>query len=369
MTTEGTLWPSEMPRSVRPPPRIVRLANDARSSHSSNTPRGRRSTFAPMSLWTLTDLITPMAVRVAATLRVADRIDAGTTEIEALAHEVGADAGALARLLRHLASHDVFAEPEPGVFALGPLGRPLLDDDPSATRGWLDLEGFGGRMDLAFFDLLETVRRGSPPERTGREDLDAKTGESYDTVMEAQSRAQAPGIVAAHDWSACEHVADVGGGTGTLLAEVLRTHAHLRGTLLELPGTAEAGRRLLAQEGLADRAQVIAGSVFEVETPPADRYLLKFVLHAFGDAEAAEILRRCAAAASPGARVLVVEQTLTDGDDGSSNFTGMDMRMLILGRGRERTLAEYTALAEEAGLAFASVRRIPNGPHVIEYAK
>jgi hypothetical protein len=349
----------------------VRLANicggaEREFSFVQYAPPGPRY-LRPMSLWALTDLITPMAVRVAATLRVADRIEAGATEIDALAREVGADAGALARLLRHLASHGVFAEPDPGVFALGPLGRPLLDDDPLAARGWLDLEGFGGRMDLAFFDLLETVRRGTPPDRTRREDLDAATGSSYDTVMEAQSRAQAPGIVDAHDWSGCSHVVDVGGGTGTLLAAVLRAQPHLRGTLLELPETAEAGRRILAEQGLADRAAVIPDSIFEVDLPPADRYILKFVLHAFGDPEAAEILRRCAAAATPGARVLVAEQTLVEAGNERADFTSMDMRMLILGLGRERTLAEYSALAAQAGLAFASVRRAANGPHLIEY--
>jgi precorrin-6B methylase 2 len=239
----------------------------------------------------------------------------------------------------------------------------LLDDDPSATRGWLDLEGFGGRMDLAFFDLLETVRRGEPPARTGREDLDEGTGSSYDTVMEAQSRAQAPGIVAAHDWSDATFVVDVGGGTGTLLAEALRAHPHLRGALVELPETAEAARAVLG-----DDVEVIAGSVFEVDLPRADCYILKFVLHAFPDAEAADILRRCAAAAAPGAKVLVAETTLVDASGDRSSFTSMDMRMLILGLGRERTLAEYTALAETAGLRFVAVREAAGGPHLIEFS-
>jgi hypothetical protein len=113
-----------------------------------------------LRLWALADVITPLALRVAATLRVADQLpaDGSPRPVAELAPQVGADADALSRLLRYLAAREVFSEPVPGGFALSPLADLLRDDHPAASRRWLDLEGFGGRMDLAFVDLLATVR-------------------------------------------------------------------------------------------------------------------------------------------------------------------------------------------------------------------
>ena len=111
------------------------------------------------AVWRMADLITPMALRVAATLRIADRIAEGHTELDDLAARAGANPDALRRLLRYLTARGVFAEPAPDSFALEEPAAILLDAHPSGTRAWLDLEGFGGRMDLAFAELLPTVLR------------------------------------------------------------------------------------------------------------------------------------------------------------------------------------------------------------------
>jgi len=317
------------------------------------------------NLWRMLDVITPMALRVAATLRLSDLIQAGHGDIADLAARAGADRDALARLLRHLAARGVYVEAAPGRFELTELAACLLDDHPSGSREWLDLEGFGGRMDLAFFDLLATVRAGRPPEDGHKAKFSAAITASYDTVMEAQSRLQAPAIAAAIDLAGVGHVVDVGGGTGTLLAEVLRAHPKVRGTLLELPATAETARRVLGEAGLADRCQVVAGDLFEVMPAAGDVHLWKFVIHALNDEEAARGLRRCRDAGRADSRIVVIEGTVGPGDD-RSMFTEMDLRMLILGHGRERTLEEYRALAERAGLAVGTVTPTPVGPHLIE---
>lgn len=315
-------------------------------------------------MWEMLDLITPMAVRVAATLRVADLIEAGHDRIESLARAAGVDRDALARLLRYLAARGLFHELAPGRFALTDGARMLLDTHPSATRRWIDLEGFGGRMDLAFFDLLATVRTGRPPAPIQKDEMAPEIATSYDTVMEAQSRRQAPIILAAHDWSDARHIADIGGGTGTLLAAILHARPDARGTLLELPATAAAAERTLAGERLADRATVIAGDLFELMPRGADIYILKFILHFLDDEQAVTALRRCREAGHENSRVLVIETTVAPGDE-TDSFTAMDLRMLILGHGRERTLAEYTTLAARAGLLVASTTPTSAGPHVI----
>ena len=110
----------------------------------------------------LTDMLTPWAVRVAATLRIADLIAEGNTTADDLAAKSDADADALARLMRYLVARGVFSEPQPGVFGLTDLGSPLLSDSPSSRRARLDLDGMGGRIDGASAGLLQAVRTGRP---------------------------------------------------------------------------------------------------------------------------------------------------------------------------------------------------------------
>jgi len=317
-------------------------------------------------LWRMLDLITPMALRVAATLRIADLIAEGHTELTELSARAGVHSDALSRLLRYLIVRGVFTEPSPNKFALNDLAALLLDEHPSASRRWMDLEGFGGRMDLAFFDLLTTVRAGRPPETDDKANLSDAVAASFDALMESQSRAQAPAIVAAYEWAGVSHVVDVGGGTGTLLAELLRTHPRVQGTLLELPSTAEAGRRLLAETGLANRCEVVEGDLFEVMPKHAQVYLLKFVLHGIADTDAVKTLQRCREAGLPDSRIVVIERTVGPEDD-RDQFTSMDMRMLILGHGRERTLDEYAALGNQADLMLGTVTPTTVGVHLIEF--
>lgn len=304
----------------------------------------------------LTDLVTPFAVRVAATLRLADRIDAGATTPTELAAATGTDPDALGRLLRHLVGVGVLAEPEPGVFGLNDTGRLLRDDGPAGQRYWLDLDGLGARLDLACTGLLHSVRTGAAgyPVVHGRgfwEDLDGDAGRrrGLDETMLALQRHTAPQVATRYDWSAAKTVVDVGGGHGGLLAELLARHDHLRGVVLDRGGAAEAARRTLAGRGVADRAEVVAGSFFDPLPPDADVYLVSRALSDWPDAEARAILRRCAEAAGPAGHVLVVEVLPAPPDR-----TGFDLRMLVTVGGRARTAEELGRLAATAGLRVAA---------------
>ncbi|MEU6889832.1 methyltransferase [Streptomyces viridosporus] len=126
----------------------------------------------------------------------------------------------------------------------------------------------------------------------------------------------------------------------------------MRGTVVDLPDTAATARTALADAGLADRGDAVAGDFFEPLPPGAGGYLLSSVIHDWGDDEARAILRRCAQAARPGGRVLVVERI---GADGESPGTAMDLRMLAYYGGKERGVAELSVLAEQCGLAVAAV--------------
>jgi hypothetical protein len=308
----------------------------------------------------MADLVTPMAVRVAATLGVADHLARGVGTAAELASATGADAGALDRLLGHLVTVGVLRREAADRYALTDLGEALRDDHPSGVRAVLDIEGALGRGDLSLVHLLHSLRTGGPcfPELYDRafwEDVaaDPRRTAGYDACMGADVSAWAPAVVAALDWARFEHVVDVGGGDGTLLTALLRAHAGLRGTVLDQPATAEAARAALAAAGLADRAAASGGSFFDPLPPGGDAYLLCAVLHDWDDEAATAILSRCAEAAG-GGTVVVVEKT---GPGGESPSTTMDLRVLAYFGGRERTVPDLRRLAERAGLGTRSVHQ------------
>jgi hypothetical protein len=307
----------------------------------------------------MSDLVTPMAIRIAATMRIADRVASGMSTATALADAVHADPDALERVLRHLAQVGVLDRDAAGRYALTALGERLRDDDPGRLRGLLDLEGAIGRADLSFVRLLHSVRTGEPafPVQFGRgfwDDLaaDATRSASYADQMGADVAAWATAIVPAYDWGSLGHVIDVGGGDGTLLIALLNAYLGLRGTVLDLPVPVEAARAALTAAGLTDRATAVAGSFFDPLPPDAGGYALSAITHNWPDEAASAILRRCAEAAGREGAVFVIEKT---GPDGESPNTSMDLRVLAYFGGRERGVKELTALAAGAGLRVVAV--------------
>ncbi|SCL34430.1 Dimerisation domain-containing protein [Micromonospora nigra] len=325
-------------------------------------------TARPVGLRALADLATPMAVRVAATLRVADHLAAGRCTAVEMAQAADAHPDALDRLLRHLVTIGLLTRDGDGRYATTEVGEQLRDDHPGGRRKWLDISGGVGRGDLSFVDLIHAVRTGAPayPLRYGTsfwEDLgaDGQLSASFDALMGHHIEIDDDGIADAYDWAALGHVADVGGGSGALLGVLLSAHPGLRGTLVDLPGPSSGARRHLRERGLADRAEVVTGSFFDPLPPGAGGYILSAIIHDWDDEPAVAILRRCAEAAGDTGRVLVVEAI---GADGDSPNTAMDLRMLVYTGGRERGLPELRALAAKAGLVVRGVHPVGARPVV-----
>lgn len=318
-------------------------------------------------IWTLSDLSTPWSVHVVATLRIADRIAAGTTRIDDLAAASGAHADSLHRVLRHLVERGVFEEPAPGTFALNETARGLLDP---GTRLSLDLDGFGGRMADAWGTLLQAVRTGGPAyhERFGRpywEDLAAHPdiAAQFDELMGPTGHgAPDPDVLVGDDWTGVRTVVDVGGGTGTLLAEVLRAHPDVRGTLVDLPATVARAHDVLERAGVADRVTISAQSFFDPLPAGADLYFIKNLLADWPDREATALLRRCAEALGPGGRVVIIGGVYPDNPRGAPP----ELLMMVLVGGRERTLSEFRHLAGAAGLAVTAAGHMKSGRFVVE---
>ncbi len=318
-----------------------------------------------MELWELADLCTPWCVHVVATLRLADHIQSGHSKIKDLARVAGADAESLQRVLRHLVSKGLFEEPRPGDFALNDFARGLIGD---AGRAGFDLEGFGGRMAYAWGTLLSAVRTGKPAyhEQFGRDywsDLEAhpEIAAGFDLLMGPGHGPRDPNILLEpSEWARVRTVVDVGGGTGMLLAEVLRAQPHVRGTLVDLPRTVARSREVFEAAGVADRAVVSAQSFFHPLPSGADVYFMERVLNDWPDMEARQILTRCAEATRPSGRFVLL------GGVTPEEKASPDLLMMVLVGGKNRTLAEFRELAREAGLEIRAAGRQPSGRFVVE---
>lgn len=322
---------------------------------------------APIDVWALSDLCTPWCVHVVATLRIAEHVAAGKTAIADLAAAAGADREYLHLVLKHLVAKGVFEEPAPGRFALNDAARAL--GEPHAFLG-LDLDRFGGRMAAAWSSLLRAVRTGAPAyhEVFGRpfwEDLQAhpEISASFDALMgPAGHGTPDPDVLVSGGWERVRSVVDVGGGTGALLAEILRARPEVRGTLVDLPATVARSADHFRAAGVADRARARGQSFFDPLPSGADLYLLKSVLGDWPDREAAAILARCAEAARPDGRVVILNGVSPDSDTGPAP----DLLMLVLVGGKQRSLSEFRALAIAAGLEVHAAERQPSGRFVVE---
>jgi O-methyltransferase domain len=222
------------------------------------------------ALQAMVSLATPMAVRVAATLWIADHVAATPQTASELADMVNAEPDALERVLRHLTTVGVFTCDERGRYSATRLGDLLRDDHPSRLRRHLDIDVAVGHADLSFVQLLHSVRTGEPafPVQFGRTFWDELSADealamSYHALMGADVTVEAPDILSAYDWGSLGHVVDVGGGNGALLIAMLTEYPTLRGTVVDLPSAAESARRAFTKAGFADRADAVAGSFFD----------------------------------------------------------------------------------------------------------
>jgi hypothetical protein len=307
------------------------------------------------TLTAMADLVTPMAIRVAATLRLADRLDRARTAAE-VAEDTGTDPNALDRLMRHLVTIGVLNRDDDDRYTPTELGACLGDGHPARLRAALDVEGPVGRGDLSLAALLHSVRTGAAAFPAHYDDhywadlaADPARAAAFDDTRGTEVGVEAPSIVAAYDWGALGDVVDVGGGNGSLLIALLNEYPALRGTVLDLPGAAESARKMLAAAGLTDRGDAVAGDFFAPLPAGAEGYLLSAVIHNWGDADARRILGRCAEAAGEDGAVFVIER-ISD-----TTRTHDDLRNLAWFGGRIRDVAELTSLAESAGLAVAAV--------------
>lgn len=322
------------------------------------------------------DLMTPYAVRAAATLRLADLAAPGGSTAADLAGACGADPDALERMLRYLSSRGIFEEVAPGVFAVNRVAALLSPNHPWGMHELLDLDGPHGRIAAAQHRLLDAVRQGGDAYREvfGRpfyEDMGADPEMSRRIAAATSVMASGYAEEIAQDgvWKRATSVADVGGGTGELTAAILRAHPGLRAALVERAETAAAAARTLADAQVRERCELVEGSFFDPLPEGHDVYLLANVVPDWLDDDAVAILRRCAEVVPAQGRVVVVDTCATAKVD-PKVMTYLDMFQLVVQNGRARTPEQIHRLAERAALTHVVTRETPlSGYYVIEYAR
>ena len=318
-----------------------------------------------VNVWALGDLCTPWCIHGVATLRIADHLAAGIDQIDDLARAAGCDTYVLHSVLGHLVGKGVFEEPTPGRFALNTAAQDLLDP---IVRLSFDLHGLGGRFAYAWGTMLKYVQTGDPAyhEVFGRpfwEDLNAhpEIAASFDTLIgPAGHGTPDPNFEISGGWESIKTVVDIGGGTGAMLAEILRSRPQLRGILVYQAATVARSGPIFEAAGVTGRVTTAGQNFFEPLPAGADLYLLRGIINDFPDREAVTILQRCAEAAHPAGRVVVLKSV--GPEDARKDLT---IEMILLG-GKHRTVNEFRELAEKAGLAVLNAEPHPAGYYVVE---
>jgi hypothetical protein len=287
------------------------------------------------------------ALGIAAELGVADTLSDGPKPVEEIARETGASSDSLQRVLRALASDGIFAEDEPGVFGNTDASELLQSGKPDREFARL----FGGIWFRTVGDLDVGTDEASFPKAFGTDFWSwlaehPRERAMFDLAMVAGSEERVERLEKLA-WRGDETVVDVGGGNGSLLVALVRRLSGLRGVVFDLPETDRD------ESALGERIEFVAGSFFE-SVPRGDVYILGTVLHDWDDERAAAILDTIRRGAPSGARIAILDSVIASGND-PDGAKWLDLLMLTLLRGRERTEPEWRALIEGAGLRVDSI--------------
>jgi hypothetical protein len=304
------------------------------------------------------------ALHTVADLGVADALGDTPQAAAAIAAATGADANALERVVRLLASYGIF-EYRDGALQHTPMSRMLRDDHPQSMRALVRMFGSGGLW-AAVGELGWTMRTGEPSADRAlpggiwgylRENPEASR--IFGEAMTAKARGQIGGIIATYDFSPFDVIADIGGGRGHLIDAIVAATPRASGVLFDQPHVVREAAAIAS-----DRLRLAGGDFFNDPLPVADAYILMEVIHDWDDTASRKILSAVRRAARPHAKLLLIELLLPK--DCTPNWpTTLDIVMLAIG-GRQRTLGEYAELLRESGFAMTRELDTQTGISIIE---
>jgi len=306
------------------------------------------------------------AIYTAAKFAIADHLKDGPKTVGELAGATSTNPDALYRLLRALASVGIFSECESRRFSLTPLAEPLRSNVPGSKRALALMSGDEQFRTWAEIDYSV---------RTGKIAFDKVFGKPifdylgehpdkariFDAAMVGIHGRESSAILDAYDLSGIGVIADIGGGNGSQITEILTKYPKMKGILFDLPHVIERAKERIQTAGLQDRCRLVPGSFFDAVPEGADAYVLRHIIHDWDEDKCLTILRNCHRAMPPASKLLVIESVIPPGNE---PFHGkfLDLVMLLIPGGKERTEVEYRALFERAG--FELTRIVPTGTEV-----
>lgn len=316
----------------------------------------------------ITGSLASQVVRTFAEMSIADLVADSSATAMAIAEATGSDLDAMKRLLRAGVALGLLTVDFNGRFAGTPLSKTLQGDTRGSLKGWATIMGSPGAW-LPWGNFADAIRTGQ------RQTLATLGKEYFDYLAQAPEEAQAfmvgmGGIsdvisdraAAMIDTASTSIAADIGGASGAFLYALMMRNENVEGIVFERPNVVAAAEATAARAGLNHRTKVVAGNFLEA-VPEADLYLLKWILHDWNDSDCIKILSNCRRSMRPGGRVIALELQLGEIDDpGLSSL--MDLNMLVVLNGRERSTHEYGELFAAAGLRITRVTPLhaPLGP-------
>jgi SAM-dependent methyltransferase len=299
------------------------------------------------------------AIYVAAKLGLADLLKDGPKSCAALARATRSDGPSLFRLMRALSSVGVFAHVQDDKFALSKLGESLQSDVPGSLR--TIVMTIGEIHYPAWGNLLHSVQTGSPAFDhvfgTGLFEYLQQNTEAADTFnggMDNLSSMLAYAVLMAYDFSGISSIVDIGGGQGKLLHSIVQSNPGIKGIVFDLEPAIEKAKQYLSADACNGRCSAVAGDFFDSVPEGADAYILCSVVHDWDDDHGIRILKNCHRAMAKNGRLLLVETVVPDTD--ANCFSKLlDLNMLVMTRGRERTKGEFSSLLDAAGYKLTKI--------------
>ena len=313
------------------------------------------------------------ALYVAAKLKIADLLAEKPVSVAELARATETHERSLYRVLRSLAGVGIFAETEPQTFTNTAYSEPLRSDAPNSMRDGAIFMGEKYHYNV-WGEMMHSVKTGETAWKKthGAEVFDyfnenAAEAEIFNRAMTAMSQGSAPAVVEAYDFSGIGTLADIAGGHGFLLAQILKANPNVKGILFDMPPVVASAPALLEKDAVKDRVEIVGGDFFN-GVPTADAYVMKHIIHDWDDERSVKILQTIHRAMRDNGKLLIVETVVPEGNE--PHFSKLiDLEMLTSPGGAERTANEYRELLAQAGFELKRIVPTKSPMSVIEAVK
>jgi hypothetical protein len=353
-----------------PPPPVVRAVESARADLQKQSRNMAPPPFALLEL-VMGSMVT-QAIYVAAELRIAEALHDGPLTPGEIAGRTGADEESVFRILRLLASFEIFEGLPDGTYRLTPMADALRADHPMSMRDIAVLMGHPVHWE-DWGHLLDSVQTGEPslPKLRGMGafeylEQNPEYGRVFISGMGNMSATETGPVLAAYDFSEFGTVVDFCGAQGALLAGILQSAPNTRGILSDPRVGQNGAAGFLAEQGVADRCTTHDGGLFDPVVTGGDAYVLKHIVHDWPEEQVLEILRNVRAAIEPGGKLLLIEMVPPEEGNAPHSAKLVDLWLMLLVGGKERTATQYADVLARTGFRLERIVETAGAVSVIE---